>query len=150
MAPPTSDNVDRNSFPPGTTRLIDVNGSVLSQHASGLDEKDIILVPRPSDNPEDPLNWTQKRKWLATSCIIVYTVMVAIPSSAVYSVVTPIREATQLSLADINNGTGIMVSLSLGVSDFNVKACSNKTCPSPVLVLWLGVLDLATPCAPIW
>ncbi|KAH9985936.1 major facilitator superfamily transporter [Xylariaceae sp. FL0662B] len=34
--------------------------------------------------------------------------MVAMPASAVYSVVTPIRQATGLSLADINNGTGIM------------------------------------------
>lgn len=111
MALSTIDNVGEDRFPPGTTRLIDVNGSVISQHASGSDEKDIILVPCPSNDPEDPLNWTQKRKWLATSCIIVYTVMVAIPSSAVYSVVTPIREATHLSLADINNGTGIMVIL---------------------------------------
>ncbi|KAI3542005.1 hypothetical protein CSPX01_07232 [Colletotrichum filicis] len=38
----------------------------------------------------------------------VYTVIIAIPSSAIYSVVTPIRKATRLSLSDINNGTGIM------------------------------------------
>lgn len=99
---PNDDN-----FPPGTSRLIDVDGSVISKHAAG--SEDIILLPRPSDDPEDPLNWTQKRKWLATSCVVMYTVMVAIPSSAVYSVVTPIRAATGLSLADINNGTGIMV-----------------------------------------
>ncbi|KAK1534984.1 major facilitator superfamily transporter [Colletotrichum costaricense] len=95
-------------LPPGTTRLIDVDGSVISKHASGSDEADIILIPRPSEDPEDPLNWTKKRKWLATSCVLVYTVMIAIPSSAVYSVVTPIRKATGLSLSDINNGTGIM------------------------------------------
>ncbi|CAN8096261.1 unnamed protein product [Discula destructiva] len=105
MVHPTP-NVD--NFPPGTTRLIDVDGSVISKHASNAEGKDIVLIPRPSDDPEDPLNWTQKRKWLATSCVVIYTVMVAIPSSAVYSVVTPIRTATGLSLTDINNGTGIM------------------------------------------
>ncbi|KZL72382.1 major facilitator superfamily transporter [Colletotrichum tofieldiae] len=99
-----------NAFPPGTSRLIDVDGSIVTKHASGSDEQDIVLIPRPSDDPEDPLNWTQKRKLLATSCVIVYTVMIAIPSSAVYSVVTPIRTATGLSLDDINNGTGIMAS----------------------------------------
>ncbi|KAK2769641.1 major facilitator superfamily transporter [Colletotrichum kahawae] len=95
-------------LPPGTSRLIDVDGSVLGQHASGSGENDIMLIPRPSEDPEDPLNWTRKRKLLATSCVVLYTIMIAIPSSAVYSVVTPIRKATGLSLADINNGTGIM------------------------------------------
>ncbi|KAF5517125.1 putative MFS-type transporter [Colletotrichum siamense] len=95
-------------LPPGTSRLIDVDGSVIGQHASGSGENDIVLIPRPSEDPEDPLNWTRKRKLLATSCVVLYTIMIAIPSSAVYSVVTPIRKATGLSLADINNGTGIM------------------------------------------
>ncbi|KAI8245436.1 putative MFS-type transporter [Colletotrichum sp. SAR 10_99] len=97
-----------NGLPPGTSRLIDVDGSVIGQHASGSGENDIVLIPRPSEDPEDPLNWTRKRKLLATSCVVLYTIMIAIPSSAVYSVVTPIRKATGLSLADINNGTGIM------------------------------------------
>ncbi|TEA12921.1 putative MFS-type transporter [Colletotrichum sidae] len=96
------------ALPPGTTKLIDVDGSVLGQHASGSDEKDIVLIPRPCEDPEDPLNWTKRRKLLATSCVVMYTIMIAIPSSAVYSVVTPIRQATGLSLTDINNGTGIM------------------------------------------
>ncbi|OHF02306.1 major facilitator superfamily transporter [Colletotrichum orchidophilum] len=108
MAHSNPAQMDGDGLPPGTTRLIDVDGSVISKHASGSDEADIVLIPRPSEDPEDPLNWTKKRKWLATSCVLVYTVMIAIPSSAVYSVVTPIRKATGLSLSDINNGTGIM------------------------------------------
>lgn len=97
-------------LPPGTVRLIDMGGNLdSSKHAEGKGEQDIILVPHPSEDPEDPLNWTFKRKILATSCVLVYTIMIAIPSSAVYSVVTPIRQHTSLSLTDINNGTGIMV-----------------------------------------
>lgn len=96
-------------LPPGTIKLIDQDGSIVGKDASGSDEADIVLIPRASDDPEDPLNWKKKRKWLATSCVLVYTIMIAIPSSAVYSVVTPIRTATGLSLSDINNGTGIMV-----------------------------------------
>ncbi|KAL2883489.1 hypothetical protein SGCOL_001172 [Colletotrichum sp. CLE4] len=108
MAHSNPAETDGQGLPPGTTRLIDVDGSVISKHASGSDEADIVLIPRPSEDPEDPLNWNKKRKWLATSCVLMYTVMIAIPSSAVYSVVTPIRKATGLSLSDINNGTGIM------------------------------------------
>lgn len=108
MAQTQEQSVQDEQFPPGTTRLIDVDGSMVTKHAAGEGQKDIILVPRPSEDPEDPLNWTLRRKLLATSCVVVYTIMIAIPSSAVYSVVTPIRKATGLSLTDINNGTGIM------------------------------------------
>ncbi|ETS80696.1 hypothetical protein PFICI_08225 [Pestalotiopsis fici W106-1] len=95
-------------LPPGTIRLIDTDGGISSKHADGKGQSDIILVPSPSEDPEDPLNWDLKRKILATSCVVVYTIMIAIPSSAVYSIVTPIRAATSLTLTDINNGTGIM------------------------------------------
>lgn len=97
------------NLPPGTVRLIDTGGNEVSKHAEGKGQTDIILVPGPSEDPEDPLNWTFRRKVLATSCVVMYTIMIAIPSSAVYSIVTPIRAATSLTLADINNGTGIMV-----------------------------------------
>lgn len=98
------------SLPPGTVHLVDLEGNVTAKHADGQGSKDIILVPRPSEDPDDPLNWTLRRKLLATSCVVMYTIMLAIPSSAVYSIVTPIQEATGLSLVDLNNGTGIMVS----------------------------------------
>ncbi|KAI7568626.1 major facilitator superfamily transporter [Hortaea werneckii] len=95
-------------FPPGTVRLIDLDGNVEGRHADGSSEKDVVLHPMPSEDPEDPLNWSFKRKLLATSCVIMYTLMVAIPSSIVYSVVTPIQEATSLVLDDLNLGTGVM------------------------------------------
>lgn len=102
-------------LPPGTVHLIDTTGHETSKHAEGKGQQDVILVPRPSEDPEDPLNWTFKRKLLATSCVVVYTIAAAYPSSAVYSVVTPIRQGTSLTLTDINNGTGIMVSCNQNV-----------------------------------
>ncbi|KAJ0125333.1 major facilitator superfamily transporter [Diaporthe amygdali] len=95
-------------LPPGTTHLVDLDGTMATKHANGKDVRDIVLIPRPSDDPEDPLNWSFRRKLLSTSCVVVYTMLLAIPSSAVYSVVTPIRKATGLTLTDLNNGTGIM------------------------------------------
>ncbi|KAK0391796.1 hypothetical protein NLU13_1295 [Sarocladium strictum] len=97
-----------NKFPPGTFRLIDTDGNIRGQHAKGEGQRDIILVPQPSLDPEDPLNWTFRRKVIQTSCVMLYTIVIAIPSSAVYSIVTPLRLDTGLSLQDINNGTGIM------------------------------------------
>lgn len=107
--PNLAEDAPTSSLPPGTTHLVDLDGTMATKHADGKDVKDIVLIPRPSDDPEDPLNWSFRRKLLSTSCIVVYTVLLALPSSAVYSVVTPIRKATGLTLTDLNNGTGIMV-----------------------------------------
>ncbi|TLD19305.1 hypothetical protein PspLS_09755 [Pyricularia sp. CBS 133598] len=43
------------------------------------------------------------------SCIVVHTIVIAMPSSAVYLIVTLIRTETGLTLTDIHNGTGIML-----------------------------------------
>ncbi|KAM3421147.1 hypothetical protein BST61_g1560 [Cercospora zeina] len=99
------------TLPPGTVYLIDHNHELggTTKHATGSsDEQDIILHPTPSDDPEDPLNWSYKRKMLATSCVLMYTLMIAIPSGSVYSVVKPIGKATGLTLNDLNTGTGVM------------------------------------------
>lgn len=53
-------------------------------------------------------NWPLRRKLLSTSCVLIYTLMVAMPSGSVYSVVSPIERATSLHLNDLNTGTGVM------------------------------------------
>jgi hypothetical protein len=63
MAPPRLVNKDAI---PGTVQLVDVDGTSHAQHSKG--QKDIILVPAPSKNPDDPLNWTPRRKALSTFC----------------------------------------------------------------------------------
>ena len=63
-------------FVPGTVHLVDLEGVLNAKHASGS-QKDIVLVPAPSADPDDPLNWSATRKMLSTSCVCV---CVAIPS----------------------------------------------------------------------
>lgn len=53
---------------PGTVQLVDIDEHLATQHARG--QKDIILVPTPSDDPEDPLNWSPGRKRLALTCVM--------------------------------------------------------------------------------
>ncbi len=61
-------------FVPGTIHLVDLEGTMRAKHASG--HQDIVLVPAPSADPDDPLNWTPRRKLLSTSCMCMYTLMV--------------------------------------------------------------------------
>ena len=58
------------SVVPGTTHLVDLQGTMGTTHDKR--HKDIVLVPTPSKDPEDPLNWTPRRKWLHMFCIFVY------------------------------------------------------------------------------
>lgn len=44
---------------PGTVDLVDVNHSHEAKHLRS--QEDIILVPTPSDDPDDPLNWSPRR-----------------------------------------------------------------------------------------
>lgn len=53
---------------PGTIHLIDINHTLLARHAS-TGQHDIVLVPSPSDDPEDPLNWPPRRKLLSSVCL---------------------------------------------------------------------------------
>lgn len=55
---------------PGTVQLVDLDAHLLTRHARG--HKDIILVPTPSADPDDPLNWSPGRKRLALICILAY------------------------------------------------------------------------------
>lgn len=95
---------------PGTVHLVDLLGTMSARHAEG-EQKDVVLVPSPSSDPDDPLNWSPSRKALSTACMCVYTLMVGIASAAIYSVLVPISQETGLTLSDINQGTGFVKSV---------------------------------------
>ena len=63
--------MDEEHFVSGTIHLVDLEGMLRAKHASG-DKKDVVLVPSPSEDPDDPLNWSAKRKWVSTASICVY------------------------------------------------------------------------------
>lgn len=50
---------------PGTIHLVDLDHNMHTQHAQG---GDIVLVPTPSHDPDDPLNWSPRRKIMSTIC----------------------------------------------------------------------------------
>ncbi|KAJ5585724.1 hypothetical protein N7450_005511 [Penicillium hetheringtonii] len=52
---------------PGTVTLVDVQHVLNTRHAKG--DSDIVLIPTPSHDPDDPLNWSPRRKLLSTICV---------------------------------------------------------------------------------
>lgn len=63
--------MDSDRSVPGTVHLVDLEGVLNAMHASGS-HTDIVLVPSPSTDPDDPLNWSVRRKLLSTACVCVY------------------------------------------------------------------------------
>ncbi|RGP80750.1 major facilitator superfamily transporter [Fusarium longipes] len=70
--------------------------------------QDIVLVPRPSSDPEDPLNWSYRRKILAVSMAYLYVLGTGIATSLQYSVLADITKDTGISTANLVQGTGVM------------------------------------------
>ncbi|KAL1894173.1 hypothetical protein Sste5346_005959 [Sporothrix stenoceras] len=98
--------IDKDAIP-GTVYLVDIHHNVAARHAKGKgNEDDIVLIPTPSNDVNDPLNWSPRRKMMSTICLAVYVLFVGMASSVVYSVLVPLSEATNLSVADLNSGTG--------------------------------------------
>ncbi|KAI1146109.1 major facilitator superfamily domain-containing protein [Nemania diffusa] len=94
------------SLVPGTVHLVDLQHAMATRHAAN--QRDIVLVPTPSSDPEDPLNWSPKRKSLALACALLYTWFNGIALSVVYSVIVPLSSALSVTVADLNAGTGYM------------------------------------------
>jgi MFS family permease len=92
---------------PGTEYLIDITGHD-STKPHDASRSDVVLIPRPSDDPNDPLNWSQGRKTLAVCMSYLYVFGTGIATSLQYSVLSDITQDTGISTASLVQGTGLM------------------------------------------
>lgn len=85
---------------PGTTHLVDVD----------VKNTEIVLIPTPSDDPNDPLNWTYRRKMLHMFCLVLFVFATGIPGTCIYLILPDIAAAPgiDVSVAELNAGTGYM------------------------------------------
>ncbi|PLB51405.1 MFS general substrate transporter [Aspergillus steynii IBT 23096] len=90
---------DTTARPPGTILLQDLR----SQNSHG----EILLEPRPSSNPNDPLNWPRWRKYLNFGLVTLYVVMVNALINAATPTWGPMQEQLGFSDATLNNSYAI-------------------------------------------
>jgi len=58
---------------PGTRLLVDRQHLLSSEHEG----HDFVLIPQPSDSPDDPLRWSSLRKYISLGIVCLYSFMVA-------------------------------------------------------------------------
>jgi hypothetical protein len=108
---------------PGTEIMADVG----SHHFVKGSHKD-VLVPQPSDDPNDPLNWST---WWKIACIT-STAMVTFTQGfgplALAPMFPALMEAFECDLAQAIQFTGVCI-LVLGFSNFIWYALEAEVCP---------------------
>merc|ERR1711939_307842 len=119
---------------PGTVHLVDLANNLAVKHGEG--KKDIVLIPQPSSDPNDPLNWGWWRKnhnrlwqclWMISGCAIISSL------SPAYLL---IQEDTGIPIANLSTGIGLMY-LFLGWGNLIFQPLALNFGRRPVLIFSL-------------
>lgn len=93
---------------PGTRRLFDEHGNNLVGDASMLKHGDIVLVPQPTESPNDPLRWSLARK-IWHSILVLYIVgLTAATSNNAGSGADGVKDQYGISYDVFNTGAGVL------------------------------------------
>jgi MFS family permease len=117
---------------PGTVHQVDVSNHVQGLRRSSK-HQDIILLPQPSNHPDDPLNWGKWRKYASVLGYNIYTFGVVLMVSCYTPANLQIQEKTGIPVADINTGVGIYF-LFIGYSNLIWQSVAINYGRRPVLL----------------
>ncbi|CDR45651.1 CYFA0S19e01420g1_1 [Cyberlindnera fabianii] len=97
-------------FIPGTTNIYSSNNlenGVLYKNRLKKDG-DVILIPQPSDSPNDPLNWSKTRKMAHFAVMAFVTAFTAATSNDAGSTQDSLNEMYGISYDSMNTGAGVL------------------------------------------
>ncbi|KAK7432214.1 hypothetical protein QQZ08_001159 [Neonectria magnoliae] len=126
---------------PGTVQLVDAEGVLNVKH--GKNNYDIVLVPQPSDHPDDPLRWSQPRKMQNVFCAMTWCFFAAAMISGLSPAYVLIEADTGISVADLSTGNGLMY-LFLGWGTLITQCTALNYGRRPTLVLSVILTSLVT------
>jgi MFS family permease len=112
--------------------LVDVEGIFNLEH--GDQSRDIVLVPQPTDNPDDPLRWKSSRKASNMLCALAWCFFDAAIISGLSPAYILIEQDTGISIADLSTGNGIMF-LFLGWGTLITQCLALNYGRRPVLII---------------
>lgn len=107
MADQSNDNIDE--LLPGTRRIfIDEGASTTSGDSSLEKHGDIILVPQPTQSPNDPLNWSLPRKIWHSVLVCYIVALTAATSNVAGAASVGVNEEFGISYDVFNTGAGVL------------------------------------------
>ncbi|KAI1322574.1 major facilitator superfamily domain-containing protein [Xylariaceae sp. FL0255] len=115
---------------PGTEIMKDVGSHHFVKSQSGASD---VLVPQPSNDPKDPLNWTPKWKAIALTCSLYVGFSLNLGPLALAPMFEDYVAEWNRSLADVIQFTGVSI-LVLGFSNFFWVPISVSFGRRPVLI----------------
>lgn len=111
------------------------------KHGRGRDAH-IVLVPQPSNDPNDPLNWPQWKKEL----IIILVSGAALMATCIYCTILPatliLAEVFNESITAVSNSTGAHV-MAIGCVTFFTSASAKKWGKRPVFLASILCMTLS-------
>jgi MFS family permease len=120
---------------PGTVYQIDLDGTFSElRHNKSKNLKDVILIPQPSNHPDDPLNWSYTRKMLGLFSLFLFCFLVGPAGSALSPAFLLISKDVGISVAELNTGIGIQY-IFLGWSNLILQPMALNYGRRPVLLL---------------
>lgn len=119
---------------PGTVHLVDLDGTLRVRHGKG--KQDIVLIPQPSSDPEDPLNWSERRKNNNRFWQIMWTLVGCAIISSLSPAYLLIEADTGITVADLNTGIGLMY-LFLGWGNLVLQPLAMNFGRRPILLVSL-------------
>lgn len=93
---------------PGTRQLYDENGKALPGDEGLQKAGDIVLVPQPTGSPNDPLNWSKKRKIWHSFLVLFVVGLTAATSNVAGSGSDGVNTEYGISYDVFNTGAGVL------------------------------------------
>merc|ERR1711939_190853 len=91
---------------PGTVHLVDLAGTLQVKH-NEAGQKDIILLPQPTNEYDDPLNWSRRRKLLSVMLLLLAVFSADIMTTLLSAALLDIEAETGIPLATLNQGISV-------------------------------------------
>ncbi|KAF1954831.1 major facilitator superfamily transporter [Byssothecium circinans] len=101
-------NAHEEEIIPGTRRLYDENGNILPGDSSLQKINDIVLIPQPTESPNDPLRWSLVRKTWHSLLVLYMVGLTAATSNNAGSGSDGVNEEYGISYGVFNTGAGVL------------------------------------------
>ncbi|KAL6246597.1 hypothetical protein RBB50_006835 [Rhinocladiella similis] len=91
---------------PGTVHLVDLTGTLHVKH-NEAGEKDIVLLPQPTNDYDDPLNWSKRRKQLSAIVLLLAVFSADVLTTLLSAALLDIEAETGIPLSTLNQGVSV-------------------------------------------